>query len=70
MADSAAELREHDGGPSSGLILLLAISCGMAVANIYYAQPLIGLIAPSIGLGPAVAGLVGPGSVLVMLLTG
>ena len=58
MAESAAQLREHDGGPSSGLILLLAISCGMAVANIYYAQPLIGLIAPSIGLGPAVAGLV------------
>lgn len=58
MAERAAELREHDGGPSTGLILLLAISCGMAVANIYYAQPLIGLIAPSIGLGPAVAGLV------------
>ena len=59
MAERAAELREHDGGPSTGLILLLAISCGMAVANIYYAQPLIGLIAPSIGLGPAVAGSIG-----------
>ncbi|MFC0408832.1 MFS transporter [Roseomonas elaeocarpi] len=45
-------------GPSRGLILLLAFSCGLAVANIYYAQPLIGLIAPAIGLGPAAAGLV------------
>ena len=28
MAESAAQLREHDGGPSSGLILLLANHIG------------------------------------------
>ena len=51
MAERAAELREHDGGPSPGLILLLAISCGMAVANIYYAgpRPMEGAISPISG---------------------
>ncbi len=41
---------------------LLATACGLIVANIYYAQPLIGLIAPAIGLGPA-------GSSLIVTLT-
>lgn len=34
-----------------------AVACGVMVANIYYAQPLIGLIAPDLGLGAGVAGL-------------
>lgn len=37
-------------GLSAWVILLLATSCGMIVANLYYAQPLIGLIAPAVGL--------------------
>lgn len=40
------------------LILLLASACGLVVANLYYAQPLIALIAPSIGLGLAAASLI------------
>ena len=40
------------------MILLLAAACGVVVANLYYAQPLIGLIAPDIGLQPQAASLV------------
>lgn len=42
----------------SGLITFLAVSCGMTVANLYYAQALIGEIAPTLGLAPGSAGLV------------
>jgi hypothetical protein len=41
---------------SVGTILLLAAACGLIVANIYYAQPLIGPIAQSLGLAPQAAG--------------
>jgi predicted MFS family arabinose efflux permease len=37
------------------MVFFLAASCGVIVANIYYSQPLVGLIAPSIGLGKAAA---------------
>ena len=37
---------------------ILAVACGLAVANLYYAQPLISVIAVSIGLPPQLAGLV------------
>jgi predicted MFS family arabinose efflux permease len=33
-----------------GKQLLLAVACGLLVANIYYAQPLTGLIGPTLGL--------------------
>ncbi|MFL5335047.1 MAG: MFS transporter [Geminicoccaceae bacterium] len=36
----------------------MAVACGAVVANLYYAQPLIGLIGPEIGLSPAASGLV------------
>ncbi len=37
-----------------GLTMLLAVTAGIAVANIYYAQPMVGLIAASFGTsGPA-----------------
>jgi predicted MFS family arabinose efflux permease len=41
---------------SSALIAVFAIACGAMVANLYYAQALIGLIAPAIGLAPRMAG--------------
>jgi predicted MFS family arabinose efflux permease len=44
--------------PPVALVFLLAASCGIIVANIYYAQPLVGLIAPSIGLGRHTASLI------------
>jgi len=40
------------------MILLFACACGLIVANIYYSQPLIGLIAPSVGMHPAAASLI------------
>jgi predicted MFS family arabinose efflux permease len=43
---------------SPGAILLLAAASGLIVANIYYAQPLIGPIAQSLGLAPQAAGLI------------
>lgn len=47
-----------DKGISSGLIILLATSCGIIVANLYYAQPLIGVISNLIGLSNSSAGLI------------
>ena len=44
-------------GPPAGLILLLAVTCGLVVANLYYAQPLVGLIGPDVGLPAAAASL-------------
>ena len=43
---------------SSGAILTLAAACGLIVANIYYAQPLIAEIAQSLGLATGAAGLI------------
>lgn len=40
------------------ITLLLATSCGLVAANIYYAQPLAGPISASLGLSDAAAGLV------------
>jgi predicted MFS family arabinose efflux permease len=42
---------------SAWITLLLAFSCGLIVANIYYAQPLIGPIGRELGLSPGSAGL-------------
>ncbi|MEC3249809.1 MFS transporter [Bacillus cereus] len=50
--------KEIDKDISSGLIILLATSCGIIVANLYYAQPLIGLISNEIGLSNSSAGLI------------
>ena len=48
----------HSSRISAATILLLAASCGLIVANIYYAQPLIGPIAASLGLARQAAGLI------------
>ena len=40
------------------ITLLLAVSCGIIVANIYYAQPLVAQIGASIGLPPRASGLI------------
>ncbi|MFT8245762.1 MFS transporter [Roseomonas sp. BN140053] len=50
-ADGAAE------GPAGGTVLLLAVGCGVVVANLYYSQPLIALIGPAVGLGPVASSL-------------
>ena len=43
---------------SAGMTTLLAAACGLTAANVYYAQPLIGLIAPAVGLGDRAASLI------------
>ena len=40
------------------LVLLLAVSCGLVVANIYYAQPLVGPISVALGMPAHSAGLI------------
>ena len=53
---SPAEHSAHDDGPGGWLILSFAIACGITVANIYYAQPLVGPISESFGLDLSSAG--------------
>lgn len=55
IADAPGRHLPH--GISGGMTLLLAVACGIVVANIYYAQPLIALIAPDVGLSPRGASL-------------
>lgn len=43
---------------SRGLMFLLAGACGMIVANLYYAQPLVGPISASTGIAAGAAGLI------------
>ena len=43
---------------SSGMVMLLAAAAGIIVANLYYAQPLVGPIGAALGLPPAAAGLI------------
>ena len=55
-------LPPHEGtdipAPSPWLVLALATACGATVANLYYAQPLIGPISQSLGLDISAAGLI------------
>ena len=45
-------------GLSPGLTLLFAVACGLCVANIYFAQPLIGPIAGALQMHAGLAGLI------------
>lgn len=45
-----------DAAPRAFLTPLLALAAGIAVANLYYAQPLLGAISASLGMPPATAG--------------
>ncbi len=40
------------------LAVFLSAACGLIAANLYYAQPLAGLIGPALGLSPGAAGLI------------
>jgi len=52
--------RAHAGpiGGAAWMTPLLATACGLVVANLYYAQPLIGPIGQALGLSPQAAGLI------------
>ena len=43
---------------SSGMVLLLAVAAGVIVANLYYAQTLVGPISRATGLSPQASGLI------------
>ncbi|PTQ90608.1 MFS transporter [Agitococcus lubricus] len=43
---------------SGKLIALMAVACGLTVANLYYAQPLVNVIAPDLGLASSLASLI------------
>jgi predicted MFS family arabinose efflux permease len=45
-------------GLSSALTVLFAVTCALAVANVYFAQPLLDSMAQSLGVAPAVIGIV------------
>ncbi|MCM3631225.1 MFS transporter [Paenibacillus glycanilyticus] len=47
-----------DKNTPAWLIMLLAAACGIIAANLYYAQPLVGLISSSIGLSSGSAGFI------------
>jgi predicted MFS family arabinose efflux permease len=54
----ASDLSDRSSSISSWITFLIALSCGVIVANIYYAQPLVGPIAAELGLSPQAAGLI------------
>ncbi|MGI4959782.1 MAG: MFS transporter, partial [Janthinobacterium lividum] len=66
----------HDGTHhlSSAMLWLLSVACGMLVANIYFGQPLTGLISAALGMPRASTGLIvtlpliGYGTGLLMLV--
>jgi len=45
-------------GLPAALTIACAVACGVMVANLYYAQPLISLIAPELGLSDSLGGLI------------
>lgn len=49
---------ENSRGIANGLMCFLAACCGLIVANIYYAQPLVGPISLSLGMTPEASGLI------------
>jgi predicted MFS family arabinose efflux permease len=52
-----AQLQQQTLTLSRGLVRLLALACGVTVANLYYAQPLLHTIARSLGTSQSTAGL-------------
>ncbi|CAK15688.1 MFS transporter [Pseudomonas entomophila] len=58
MNPSLAVAQPSAPGLSRALVTLLAFCCGAIVANIYYAQPIVSLIAPDLGLSTERASLI------------
>ncbi|GGC69493.1 MFS transporter [Undibacterium terreum] len=58
MSSLPGQAEHTDIKMTRGMVLLFAFCCGAIVANIYYAQPIIELIAPDIGLSAHAASLI------------
>ncbi|MEU0399901.1 MFS transporter [Streptomyces sp. NPDC006197] len=58
MTTESATSRAAQLGMSRGLTFLMALACGAVAANIYYAQPLVALIGPDVGLSANASSLV------------
>ncbi|MEA3160044.1 MAG: hypothetical protein QOD95_1592, partial [Gammaproteobacteria bacterium] len=58
----AAYPTRNNEAPHSGInavqVVIFAAACGLTVANIFYTQPLVGLIGPALGLHAGLAGLI------------
>lgn len=57
-SDQARAETEAGSGLSRATLLVFALTCGVSVANIYYAQPLLDSIARTFAIDPAAIGLV------------
>ncbi|HTT27831.1 MAG TPA: MFS transporter [Solirubrobacteraceae bacterium] len=57
MSDRNAHPAEFGAGISRPLVMLLALTCGAVVANLYYAQPLLHTIARAFSVSNGTAGL-------------
>ncbi|NTX65346.1 MFS transporter [Myxococcus sp. CA051A] len=58
--EEVAARSEGDAAPplSRAVMALFAVACGLAVANVYFAQPLLDSMARDLGLRPALVGIV------------
>ena len=57
-APSSTHAHDEPVSVSRPLVLLLATACALVVANVYYAQPLIGPISAALGMSTEAAGLI------------
>ncbi|WP_106476158.1 MFS transporter [Phytohalomonas tamaricis] len=58
QAHAAASSTDVVLAPNDGLVWLMAMACGLSVANIYYAQPLLDGLASAFGVDHGSAGLI------------
>lgn len=58
MASDNSKLQTPAAGISPGLVFLFAVSCGLAVGNIYYAQPLLDTLGAAFHARQSVVGLI------------
>lgn len=55
---AVASVSDQQSGITPAITIVCAIACGAMVANLYYAQPLIALIAPELHIGANIGGLI------------
>jgi predicted MFS family arabinose efflux permease len=58
MSAPLARTTDSTPGMSRGMVLLFATACGVAVANLYYAQPILNTIARAFGTSAGTSGLI------------